>query len=480
MTTPTQPPNPSTSPTELGPRPGDGDDDGLRWSPRVELAPGVVLGDRYRIVECIGMGGMATVFRAEHVEIGKSVAIKVLGEELARKPALVERFLQEARAASAVRHPNIVEITDFGYVREGLPYYVMEYLEGESLARRLGREGRLPWSVARRITLQLCKALAATHERGVVHRDMKPDNVILVESGGDPDFVKVLDFGIAKVVSDDGDRGLTRTGVIMGTAAYMSPEQAKSQAIDARTDLYAVGVMLYEMLAGRVPFDGDGVMEVLTKHIIEPVPPLRRAAPRITGAVERVVQRALHKDRDQRYASARALAEALEALDEHGRAGGRWWRWLLVLLLVGAAAAGGAWWVQQGSWRREPAPELPAAEPSGGVDGATGEGSSGRPSSDDQGGRDGGASLPPPPDLPSDVPDVPPDMSADLQTGTSTGALPSPGTGSLPSVDELEPAPAGSTEAAAHDDEGSTPVELPKPPDPSLPDVLDDGSGGEG
>ncbi|MBL4684515.1 MAG: protein kinase [Nannocystaceae bacterium] len=308
------------------------------------VVSGDILGERYRIIEMIGQGGMGTVFVAEHTTIGKHVAIKVLGEDFAHRATLVERFVQEARAASLIRHPHIVDITDFGFVREGLPYFVMEYLEGQTLAQRIADQRRIPWPAARDIMLQICAALQAAHDKGVIHRDMKPDNIFLIDRGGNGPFVKVLDFGIAKIVAEE-DKNLTKTGTVMGTAAYMSPEQAQSLSVDTRTDIYATGVVLYEMLTGRVPFDAGGFVGVLTKHITERVPSMRSVAPeaKIPRALDRAVLRALHKDRDDRYASADELAAVLHALGEDG--GAAKWRSVVPLgLAAGLAVVAGAAW----------------------------------------------------------------------------------------------------------------------------------------
>ena len=328
---------------------------GTRVEHEAPIRSGDVLAERYRIVEKIGSGGMGSVYRAAHVTIDKPVAIKVLGEEFNHRERLVKRFLQEARAASRIRHEHIVDITDFGYVRDGVPFFAMEYLEGCSLAERIRAEGRLPWPRARRIFLQICAALQAAHREGVVHRDMKPDNVFLVERPGEPDFVKVLDFGIAKLLTEEADRGLTQTGAVIGTAAYMSPEQAQSLDVDPRTDVYSVGIILYEMLTGRVPFEADGFLGVLAKHLTERPPSLRAVAPdaRIPAAVEREVLKALRKQRDGRHGSVAELAEALASIDEGAATGSR--RWLLLGLGI-AAAASTTWW-----WSSTREPELMAS-----------------------------------------------------------------------------------------------------------------------
>ncbi|MEM6993532.1 MAG: serine/threonine-protein kinase, partial [Myxococcota bacterium] len=326
---------------------------------------GDLLGDRYRVREMIGAGGMGMVFLAEHTTINKPVAIKVLGEEFSNRPALVERFMQEARAASLIRHPNSVDITDFGFVREGVPYFVMEYLEGQTLADRIAEQRRLPWPTARDVIVQICTALQAAHDKGVIHRDMKPENVFLIDRGGERPFVKVLDFGIAKIVAE-GDKNLTKTGTVMGTAAYMSPEQAQSLPLDRRTDIYATGIILYEMLTGQVPFDAGGFVGVLTKHVSERVPSMSRMAPeaRIPRALDRAVLRALRKDRDERYETAAAFATALRDLGDD--AGATRWRTYAPLGLGAGALVAAVAWVAGGVGTPDPSPtpkRLKAAPP---------------------------------------------------------------------------------------------------------------------
>jgi len=305
-----------------------------------------LMSDRYRILRRIGRGGMGEVFLAEHTAIGKQVAIKILSEDFARKSRIVQRFLQEARASSAIRHENVVDITDYGHTPSGLPFLAMEYLVGEDLKATLRREGPLPWPRARRIILQVLAGLAAAHGKGVIHRDIKPDNCFRVQRGENLDFIKVLDFGIAKVINEEVDQHLTQTGVVMGTAEYMSPEQARSDPIDARTDLYAVGVILFEMLTGRVPFRANGFMGTLSKHIMEAPPSPRAVAPRanISRALERAVLKALAKDPGDRFQSAGAFAAALRALPptEDGMAASRRRPWptagmAMVLGLAGLA-----------------------------------------------------------------------------------------------------------------------------------------------
>jgi len=233
---------------------------------------GQVLVERYHLLDQLGAGGMGTVYLAEHVTIGKRLAIKVLSREFAHKKELVERFLQEARAASMIAHENVVEITDFGRTPDESVFFVMEHLSGEDLSATIAREGPLPWSRVKPIALQICMALEAAHAKGVIHRDMKPENCFRIARSSNQDFIKVLDFGIAKISNEDvtgANKGLTKTGMIFGTPEYMSPEQAQGMRVDHRADIYAVGVILYECLTGKTPFTSDTFMGVLTQHMFE-------------------------------------------------------------------------------------------------------------------------------------------------------------------------------------------------------------------
>jgi serine/threonine-protein kinase len=263
----------------------------------------------------LGGGGMAQVYRGEHETIGRAMAIKVLTRDLAHEPSIVTRFMQEARAASRIRHENVVEVTDFGETEDGRPFMVMEFLEGEDLGHTLAREGRLPWDRVQPILLQLLAALQAVHEQGVVHRDIKPENIFLLSRMGSDDFVKVFDFGIAKVLRNDAPMGrsLTIKGQLIGTPPYMSPEQCLGVDVDARADLYTVGVIAYELLTGRTPFESEDPVAILRMHVYEPVPAMATTAPRVAvdPGVEAIVRRALAKDRDERFSSANELARAL-------------------------------------------------------------------------------------------------------------------------------------------------------------------------
>jgi serine/threonine-protein kinase len=280
---------------------------------------GTVLMDRYRVISKLGEGGMGTVYIAEHLAIRKRFAIKVLSHEFAHKTDLVERFLQEARAASMIAQENVVEITDFGNTPDGSVFFVMEHLQGEDLANLIKREGRLSWDRAKPIALQICSALQAAHEAGIIHRDMKPENCFRISRHGNEDFIKVLDFGIAKITGPDAEgagKGLTRTGMIFGTPEYMAPEQAQGLRPDFRVDIYAMGVIMYEMLTGRVPFIADTFMAVLTKHMFEPPRPPSQLCPDagIPAEVEAIVMKALEKDPANRFQSMAEMAMAIDSV----------------------------------------------------------------------------------------------------------------------------------------------------------------------
>ena len=280
---------------------------------------GTTLGERYKIIRSIGEGGMGIVYEAMHVVIEKKVALKVLRDDFSKRPEVVERFRQEAKSASRIGHEHIVDISDFGETPRGQSYFVMEYLEGEDLANVLAREGTLGPVRAVQILIQCAKALGAAHAKGIVHRDMKPENIFLVARDGQPDFVKIVDFGIAKMsdIETEGAPGrkLTKTGMIFGTPEYMSPEQAAGKPLDHRVDVYALGVILFECLTGRVPFVGDTFMGILTQHMFEHAPTLRAVNPHVAcpEELEMVVRQALTKNPDERYRNMEELGRALAA-----------------------------------------------------------------------------------------------------------------------------------------------------------------------
>ncbi|MEC8023651.1 MAG: serine/threonine-protein kinase, partial [Myxococcota bacterium] len=235
---------------------------------------GRIFDRRYRVNELIGSGGMGSVYRATHLEMNREVALKVLERGVADTDKQVQRFYQEARASSRLQHPNTIRVFDFGRADDGRLYLAMEYLRGETLTELLCRQKRLSVDRSCHIIRQVCKSLAEAHQVGIIHRDLKPDNIFITDVYGERDFVKVLDFGIAKSTDTEGQESLTQTGFICGTPRYLSPEQAMGKPIDARSDLYSVGVMLYEMLSGHPPFAAATPIALVMKHIHEPPPKL--------------------------------------------------------------------------------------------------------------------------------------------------------------------------------------------------------------
>ncbi len=275
---------------------------------------GTTLEGRYTIQRKLGEGGMGVVYEAIHTVIGKRCAVKVLRSDIAGEASVSERFIQEARSAAAIGSEHIIEITDFGRTPYSSPYFVMEYLDGKSLQGVLTDNPKLELFRALHIVDQCCDALAQAHAAGVIHRDLKPDNLILIQKGKDPDFVKVLDFGIAKVASEN--RRLTQTGTIFGTPQYMAPEQAAGTAIDKRVDVYSLGIILYEILSGRVPFEADTFMGVLTKHLYEePIPPRSLSPPvDIPVSVEAIILKAIAKNPDKRFQTMQEFQENIRAV----------------------------------------------------------------------------------------------------------------------------------------------------------------------
>jgi len=271
--------------------------------------PEQVLSGRYRVLRKIGGGGMADVYLCEDLSLGRRVALKVLLQRFLDDPNFVERFRREAKAAAGLNQPNLVSIYDWGEV-DGTYFIVMEYVEGETLKDLVRRQGRLGGSEAVRILLQLLAALEFAHRTGIVHRDVKPQNVMLDRHGN----VKVTDFGIARA----GDSGMTEAGSILGTAQYLAPEQAKGQRVDERSDLYSVGIVLYEMLTGTVPFKGDSAVTVALKHVNQMAAEPAQLVPGMPYALNQIVLKAIAKDPDQRYQTAEQFARDLRSAQVGG------------------------------------------------------------------------------------------------------------------------------------------------------------------
>jgi serine/threonine-protein kinase len=272
-----------------------------------DLPEGMEIGE-YRVLRKIGEGGMGAVYAAVQPVIGKRVAIKVIAQNIASNPDVVRRFVEEARSVNKIGHPNIVDIFSFGWLPDQRHYFAMEFLDGKSLSDRL-KTGGLQNAEGRRVMRQICEALEAAHRAGVVHRDLKPDNIWIAEPQHGESFAKLLDFGIAKLMGEGDAATRTQTGVMMGTPAYMSPEQCRGEGIDPRTDIYALGVILYEMFARRLPFQG-GFAELITHHLMTtPKPPSTYAA--VPAALDKVILACLEKDVARRPQSAAELGRLL-------------------------------------------------------------------------------------------------------------------------------------------------------------------------
>jgi serine/threonine-protein kinase len=281
---------------------------------------GRTIGGKYKVRSVLGEGGMGTVFEAEQVALGRSVAVKVLHAAQVTKRDAIRRFQQEARAAGAIGHPNICGVIDLGTLEDGSPYIVMERLSGETLADRLASEGGLPFEDVIDIHIQVLSGLVPAHEQGIVHRDIKPENVFLTRRVGCPPIVKLLDFGVSKMIGVAREElALTRTGMVMGTPYYMAPEQARGERdLDARVDLYACGVMFYEALTGKRPFTASNYNALLVQILGASPRPARALRPALPAAYDAVIERAMARDRRDRYATAADFQHDLQALrDRH-------------------------------------------------------------------------------------------------------------------------------------------------------------------
>jgi len=302
----------------------------MQPQPSADPLLGTTVAGRYKVIRLLGEGGMGQVYLAEHSAIEKRIALKVLRAEYAHKGEIVTRFQQEAISASRIKHPNVLDVFDFGQLENGCFYLAMEFLEGNDLADELQRARVLTPARALPILMQICRALSAAHAKGVVHRDMKPENVFLQRTGDGEEIVKIVDFGIAQLKPSNEEaaaqsthRRLTRTGMIFGTPEYMAPEQASGKHADLRCDVYAVGIIMFELFTGAVPFTGETFLGVLTKHLNDLPPAMRTVYPdlQLSPELEGVVQRTLAKDPAYRYGTMNELAQALAATPEGQYAG---------------------------------------------------------------------------------------------------------------------------------------------------------------
>jgi eukaryotic-like serine/threonine-protein kinase len=280
--------------------------------------PGDLVGNKYRVARLIGDGGMGVVYEARHEVLGTAVALKFLHAELARRPGLASRFVQEAKVSASIQSPHVTRVTDVDSTAEGLPYMVMELLVGESLQQLLDRRRKLPADQAVDFAVQIASGLEAAHALGVVHRDLKPDNVFITPSPGGP-LLKLLDFGIAKLrESSEYKKGLTRPGAIMGTPEYMAPEQLyAADRVDHRADIYSLGVLLYEMLTGERPANGDDAQQIVGQVIAGKVKPITEHDPSFPDALAKAVHRALQPDKALRFASASEMRQVLAPFTAH-------------------------------------------------------------------------------------------------------------------------------------------------------------------
>jgi hypothetical protein len=284
------------------------------------ILPGTIIDGRYRMLEKLGEGAMGSVFKVEHVRMGKLLALTVLKADLALQPAVLARFRDEARIVSKLSHPNTISVFDFGELEGGSLYIAMELVKGRDLARVLLAEGRLPERRAVALAVQILRSLEEAHEAGIVHRDIKPANVMVLSTRGGEDWAKVVDFGIAKLSEaqtarkGEDEKAITGVAEFVGTPNYCAPEQARGQLLDARTDLYSLGAMLFELVTGKAPFEAPGAVQVIARHLSEPPPHPRSRVSELSTELDAIVVKALAKDPAERFQSAGHMRDALEAL----------------------------------------------------------------------------------------------------------------------------------------------------------------------
>jgi serine/threonine-protein kinase len=276
------------------------------------LQPGEILDGKYRIIRMVGEGGMGAVYEGENTRIKRTVAIKVLHAAVAEKTDVVNRFEREAQAAGRIGSEHIVEVLDLGTLPSGERFMVMEFLSGEDLTGRIKRKKRLQPQETVKLLSQVLDGLSGAHDAGIIHRDLKPDNIFIIASkAGRADFVKILDFGVSKFSALDNEMSMTRTGAVMGTPYYMSPEQAKGNKIDARSDVYAMGVVAYQCITGRVPFNAGSFNELLFKIALESPEPIAQVVPDVPPSFAALVERAMQRDPEHRFQTAREFKDAL-------------------------------------------------------------------------------------------------------------------------------------------------------------------------
>lgn len=296
-----------SQPAELTAGPGDFDDDEEADGPYSALI-GKTIDGKYLIQNVLGEGGMAVVYKANHVQMERTVVIKVMQGWLLSNKNSIERFERECKLTAKLNHPNIVSVYDVGSIGGKEPYLVMEYIKGEALADKIHSQGALPYATTGNIIVQMCRGLQEAHSMGIIHRDLKPDNVLLQHKSDRPDWVKIVDFGISNLVH--GSKRLTKTGRMVGTPEYIAPEQLKDRPIDIRTDLYAIGIMMFEMLTGKVPFEGESAESILMKHLLEDAPPIssvRLDILEVGNPFEPIISKLLKKEPDDRYQTATEL-----------------------------------------------------------------------------------------------------------------------------------------------------------------------------
>ncbi len=283
----------------------------LTLAPAPDPMIGRVLAERYKLVEKIGEGGMGAIYKAVHTKMDRVCAIKLLTSLSTDSEAAVERFKREARMASSIDNPHAVTIYDFGEAEDGLLYLAMEFIEGQQLTDMMKNKRIIGSARVVHIVQQVADALEAAHSLGIVHRDLKPDNIMICRKGAETDYVKVLDFGIAKTIADDGNDNLTKTGFVLGTPVYMSPEQLSGEKLDARSDIYSLAIIVYEMLSGKLPFEGDTAHSIMIKRLTTSPVPLRNVSTNVSDAVDRVVMEALARDPENRLPTVSAFASEL-------------------------------------------------------------------------------------------------------------------------------------------------------------------------